>query len=142
MFAALDQAKLAEAAEEVPVGAIVVRHDEIIGRGYNQPRSLSDPTAHAELVALRKASAQVNNYRLRGVTVYVTVEPCLMCVGALIHARVSRLVYGSAEPKTGAVESLCRALDEFPHNHAIDVTSGVLRTECKRLVQTFFEVRR
>jgi len=142
MLAALDQAKLAVAANEVPVGAVVVCCDEIVGRGYNQPRTLADPTAHAEIVALRAACARAKNYRLPGATVYVTLEPCLMCIGSLIHARVSRLVYGVAEPKTGAVESIYRALNDIPHNHGIKVTPGVLETECKCLVQTFFRVRR
>jgi len=142
MEAALEQAKLAVFADEVPVGAVVVHDDEIIGRGYNQPRTMVDPTAHAEIVAVRAACAHTNNYRLPGATVYVTLEPCLMCIGSLIHARVYRLVYGAAEPKTGAVESVCRTLDDLPHNHAMKVSTRVLETECKCLVQTFFKARR
>ncbi|HBP15988.1 MAG TPA: tRNA-specific adenosine deaminase, partial [Gammaproteobacteria bacterium] len=116
--------------------------DEIIGQGYNQSRTMADPTAHAEIVALRAACAFANNYRLPGATVYVTLEPCLMCIGSLIHARVYRLVYGAAEPKTGAIESTCRMLDDLPHNHAMKVSTGVLETECKCLVQNFFRARR
>ena len=142
MRAALDQARLAVSVDEVPVGAVVVHRDEIIGHGYNQPRTLADPTAHAEVVAIRAACLHENNYRLPGVTVYVTLEPCLMCIGSLIHARVARLVYGATEPKTGAVESTCRALEDFPHNHDVDVSGGVLEKQCKCLVQTFFKVRR
>ena len=142
MEAALEQAKLAVFADEVPVGAVVVYDDEIIGQGYNQSRKMADPTAHAEIVALRAACAHTNNYRLPGATVYVTLEPCLMCIGSLIHARVYRLVYGAAEPKTGAVESVCRTLDDLPHNHAMKVSTRVLETECKCLVQTFFKARR
>ena len=142
MEAALDQAKMAVSADEVPVGAVVVYDDEIIGQGYNQSRTMADPTAHAEIVALRAACAFANNYRLPGATVYVTLEPCLMCIGSLIHARVYRLVYGAAEPKTGAIESTCRTLDDLPHNHAMKVSTGVLETECKCLVQNFFRARR
>ena len=142
MEAALEQAKLAVFADEVPVGAVAVYDDEIIGRGYSQPRTMADPTAHAEIVALRAACAHTNNYRLPGATVYVTLEPCLMCIGSLIHARVYRLVYGAAEPKTGAVESTWRTLDDLPHNHAMKVSTRVLETECKCLVQTFFKARR
>ena len=142
MHAALDQARLAVSFDEVPVGAVVVYQNEIIGRGYNQPRTLADPTAHAEVVAIRAACLHENNTRLPGVTVYVTLEPCLMCIGSLIHARVARLVYGATESKTGAVESTCRALEDFPHNHDVDVSGGVLEKQCKCLVQTFFKVRR
>ena len=142
MEAALDQAKMAVSADEVPVGAVVVYDDDIIGQGYNQSRTMADPTAHAEIVALRAACAHTNNYRLPGATVYVTLEPCLMCIGSLIHARVYRLVYGAAEPKTGAIESTCRMLDDLPHNHAMKVSTRVLETECKCLVQTFFKRRR
>ena len=142
MEAALEQAKLAVFADEVPVGAVVVYDDEIIGRGYNQPRTMADPTAHAEIVALRAACAHTNNYRLPGAPVYVSLEPWLMCIGSLIPARVYRLVYGAAEPKTGAVESTCRTLDDLPHNHAMKVSTRVLETECKCLVQTFFKARR
>jgi tRNA(adenine34) deaminase len=119
-----------------------VYDDEIIGQGYNQPRAMADPTAHAEIVALRAACAYANNYRLPGATVYVTLEPCLMCIGSLIHARVYRLVYGAAEPKTGAVESICRTLDDLPHNHVVKVSTGVLEKECKCLVQNFFRAKR
>ena len=142
MEAALDQARLAVSADEVPVGAVVVHDDEIIGRGYNQPRAMADPTAHAEIVALRAACTHANNYRLPGATVYVTLEPCLMCIGSLLHARIYRLVYGAAEPKTGAVESTFRALDDLPHNHAMKVSMGVMEIECKGLVQSFFRARR
>jgi tRNA(adenine34) deaminase len=142
MREALAQAALAEAAGEVPVGAIVVREGVVIGRGYNSPISRSDPTAHAEIVALREAAEAIGNYRLTGVRLYVTVEPCLMCVGALVHARVGTLIYGTPEPKAGAVVSAMCALNHPTLNHQVDVVSGVLAAECRAIVQNFFSARR
>jgi tRNA(adenine34) deaminase len=142
MGAALDQARRAQQAGEVPIGAIVVIDDTIVGRGSNQPVSSGDPTAHAELVAIRDAARTVGNYRLTGATLYVTIEPCLMCVGALIHARIGRLVYGAAEPRTGAVVSTVRGGDLPGHNHRFEVVAGVREEECRALMQEFFKARR
>jgi tRNA(adenine34) deaminase len=139
---ALAQAALAEAADEVPVGAVVVRDGAIIGRGFNRPISAGDPTAHAEIEALREAARTLGNYRLTGVRLYVTVEPCLMCVGALVHARVGTLIYGTTEPKAGAVVSAMCALNHPTLNHRVDVVSGVLADECREIVQRFFHARR
>jgi tRNA(adenine34) deaminase len=142
MRAALDQAGLALAAGEVPIGAVVVVNDTVVASGYNQPISAVDPTAHAEVIALRAAARAIGNYRLTDAMVYVTLEPCLMCVGALVHARVRDVVYGAAEPKTGALVSTVRALDTPQLNHRFTVTGGVLETECRDIVQAFFLGRR
>jgi tRNA(adenine34) deaminase len=142
MGAALDQARRAERAGEVPIGAIVTADGDIIGRGYNQPISARDPTAHAEIVALRDAASRAGNYRLTGATLYVTVEPCLMCVGALVHARIATLVYGATEPRTGAVVSTVRGAELPGHNHRVEVIGGVLADECRELMQAFFRGRR
>ena len=142
MGAALDQARLALAAGEVPIGAVVVIGDVIVASGYNQPISAVDPTAHAEVVALRAAAGALGNYRLTDAVVYVTLEPCLMCVGALIHARVREVVYGAAEPKTGALVSTMQALSVPQLNHRFAVTGGVLEAECRDIVQAFFLGRR
>jgi tRNA(Arg) A34 adenosine deaminase TadA len=128
--------------DEVPIGAVVVLEGEIIGEGYNQTIECTDPTAHAEIVALREAARRTDNYRLPGACVYVTVEPCTMCVGALIQARVRRLVIGAAEPKTGAVFSRARLLDSPAHNHQIDVATGVHEALCRDLMTTFFQAKR
>ena len=142
MRVALELAEVAARAGEVPIGAVVVIDDEIVGRGHNQPIGLADPTAHAEIVALRAAAAAVRNYRLTGSVLYVTVEPCLMCVGALVHARIGTLVYGATEPKAGAIES-ARAAHEHPSlNHRFQVISGVLMRESADLVRQFFAERR
>src|SRR5262245_36072721 len=138
MEAALTQAGLALAAGEVPVGAVLVAGDEIIARAFNQPISAHDPTAHAEVLVLREAARALGNYRLTDATVYVTVEPCLMCVGALVHARVREVVYGAAEPKTGALVSAVRALEQPGLNHRFAVTGGVLEVECRSIIQKFF----
>ena len=128
---------------EVPIGAVVVAASgEIVGRGYNQPVATHDPTAHAEIVALRDAAARTGNYRLTGATLYVTVEPCLMCVGALVHARIGTLVYGASEPRAGAIESTQRAHEHPALNHRMVVVSGVLAAECGDLVRRFFQERR
>lgn len=142
MGAALDEARRARAAGEVPIGAVVVVADRIVGRGYNQPISAVDPTAHAEVMALRSAAQAVGNYRLTGAVLYVTVEPCLMCVGALVHARVAEVVYGAAEPKTGALVTMVRGLESPGLNHRFAVTGGVREVECRELIQAFFKERR
>ncbi len=142
MRAALEQARLALAAGEVPIGAVVVLADRIVGSGFNQPISAIDPTAHAEIAALRDAARAVGNYRLTDAVLYVTVEPCLMCVGALVHARVAEVVYGAAEPKTGALVSTARAHETPGLNHRFVVTGGVLAEECRELMQQFFRARR
>ena len=142
MRAALEQALEALRHNEVPVGAVVVLGDEIIGAGFNQPISAHDPTAHAEIVALRAAATHVGNYRLTGSTLYVTIEPCQMCVGAMIHARVARLVYGTVEPKAGAIESAMRAHEHSALNHRMAATGGVLEAECRDIIQEFFRRRR
>jgi tRNA(adenine34) deaminase len=141
MRLALEQAQLAEAAGEVPVGAVVVCDGQVIARGYNQPIRASDPTAHAEIVALREAALACSNYRLTGATLYVTVEPCLMCVGAIVHARVDSVVYGAADPKGGALRSLLDP-NALPLNHRFGVVEGVLADECRELLQGFFRTRR
>jgi tRNA(adenine34) deaminase len=142
MRAALDQARLALAAGEVPIGAVVVLDGRIVGSGYNQPIGISDPTAHAEIGALREAGKAIGNYRLTGGALYVTVEPCLMCVGALVHARVAEVIYGTAEPKAGALTSMIRAHETPGLNHRLAVTAGVLEDECRALIQEFFRERR
>ncbi|MCK4708566.1 MAG: tRNA adenosine(34) deaminase TadA, partial [Gammaproteobacteria bacterium] len=137
--------KLAEYAEhngEVPVGAVIVQNDMVIAEGWNQPISTHDATAHAEIVALRKAGYTLSNYRLPEATLYVTLEPCVMCVGAMIHARVNRLVYAATEPKTGAIESAFELCDPEKHNHTIEVVSGVLADESSELLKSFFQRRR
>ena len=142
MRAALEQARQALSAGEVPIGAVVVVNGRIVGTGYNQPIGAHDPTAHAEIVALRSAAAAMGNYRLTGATLYVTVEPCLMCVGALVHARVAEVVYGTAEPKAGALTSTMRAHENPNLNHRFAVAAGVLEDECRDIVQAFFRERR
>ena len=142
MREALALADAAADAGEVPVGAVVVLGHEIIGRGRNQPVASHDPSAHAEIVALRDAGARVGNYRLTGAALYVTVEPCLMCVGALVHARIGTLVYGATEPRAGAIESTQRAHEHPALNHRLLVISGVLARECGERMQRFFAARR
>lgn len=142
MYRALELAKQGEALGEVPVGAVIVKDGEIIGEGFNQPISSCDPTAHAEVVALRDAASRIENYRLVDCTLYVTIEPCTMCAGSLIHARIKRLVFGAAEPKSGVVGSNDNAL-LLPHfNHSIEVVSGVLADECSAIMSNFFTARR
>lgn len=142
MREALALADTAAAAGEVPVGAVVVVEGQVVGRGHNKPISTHDPTAHAEIAALRDAARALENYRLPGATLYVTVEPCLMCVGAAIHARVSTIVYGASEPRAGAVESSQRVWDHPSLNHRVTMVSGVLATECRDRMRTFFLERR
>lgn len=142
MAAALEEATRARDAGEVPIGAVVVLDGRIVGRGFNQPISSGDPTAHAEIVAIRDAARQAGNYRLPGATLCVTIEPCLMCVGALVHARIGTLVYGAAEPRTGAVISTVRGRELPGHNHRFEVVGGVREAECRDLIQAFFRDKR
>jgi tRNA(adenine34) deaminase len=139
---ALTLARTAEAAGEVPIGAVLVKDGEILGEGYNQPISTHDPTAHAEIVALRAAGAHLGNYRLVDTTLYVTLEPCAMCMGAILHARVGRLVFGAADPKRGAAVSALRLIDAEFMNHRVELTEGVLAEECGQLLRDFFRNRR
>ncbi|HEY1909888.1 MAG TPA: tRNA adenosine(34) deaminase TadA [Vicinamibacterales bacterium] len=142
MMAALAEAGRARDAGEVPIGAVVALDDVIVGRGFNQPISSHDPTAHAEIVAIRDAAQRLGNYRLTGATLCVTIEPCLMCVGALIHARIHTLVYGAAEPRSGAVASMIRGAELPGQNHRFDVVSGIRESECRDIMQAFFKARR
>jgi tRNA(adenine34) deaminase len=139
MAAALAEARRARDAGEVPIGAVVAIDGEIVGRGFNQTISSSDPTAHAEIVAIREAARQTANYRLTGATLCVTIEPCLMCVGALVHARIGTLVFGAPEPKSGAIVSTVRGGELPGHNHRFEVVTGVREEECRELMQKFFE---
>ena len=142
MDAAIAEARRGLAAGEVPIGAVVVLADQIVARAFNQPIGRSDPTAHAEVLVLRAAAERAGNYRLADALVYVTVEPCLMCVGALVHARVREVVYGAAEPKSGALVSTIRANEAPGLNHRFAVTGGVLEVECRDLIQQFFRDKR
>ena len=139
---ALSLAKKAEQQDEVPVGAILVMDDECIAEGWNKPISSNDPTAHAEIMALRAASEQLQNYRLPKTTLYVTLEPCMMCAGALIHARVARVVYGATDPKAGAAGSVFELLGTDKLNHKIEITRGVMKDEGASLLTSFFQRRR
>src|SRR5688500_11100481 len=142
MQAAHEQERLARDRDEGPVGAVVVLSGMVIGRGFNQPIGAHDPTAHAEIVALRDAARNIGNYRLTGATVYVTIEPCQMCVGAMIHARIARVIYGTREPKAGAIESAMRAHEHPALNHRLEAEGGLLEEECRSLIQEFFATRR
>ena len=142
MDAALEQARLALAAGEVPIGAVLVIDDAIVARAFNQPISACDPTAHAEVLVVREGARLVGNYRLTSADVYVTLEPCLMCVGALVHARVRTLIYGAAEPKTGALVSATRALETPGLNHRFAVAGGVREGAARELIQQFFREKR
>lgn len=142
MERAISLAAQGEALGEVPVGAVIVQDGEILGEGFNQPISSCDPSAHAEIVALRQAAARVNNYRLVNSTIYVTLEPCTMCVGALVHARISRLVYGTLEQKAGAVVSKARLLDSDYFNHKVNYSGGLLAQQCQHQLSNFFAKRR
>ena len=142
MQEALALAHEAERANEVPVGAVLVADGEIIGRGSNAPIASNDPTAHAEIQAIRAAAAAVGNYRLVDTTLYVTLEPCPMCAGAMVHARVGRLVYGCADPRSGSAGSVYDLVRAQQLNHRLEVTAGVLEDECRELLQGFFRQRR
>ncbi len=142
MRAALELADAAERAGEVPVGAVVVMNSEIVGRGANSPMARSDPTAHAEILALREAARAAGNYRLPGASIYVTVEPCVMCAGALVTARVARLVFGTRDLRFGGVRSKFRLADSDLLNHRVEIVEGVLAAECLERLQRFFQSRR
>jgi len=142
MQQALDQAMLAGAAGEVPVGAVLVRDGQIISTGFNQPIGNSDPSAHAEMMALRTAAQDESNYRLPGTTLYVTLEPCTMCAGAMLHARVERVVFGAADPKTGAAGSVLNVFSEKQINHQTQVEGGIMSEECGQILSNFFKERR
>lgn len=142
MGEALDLARQAATLGEVPVGALVVKEGQIVGRGFNQPIGRHDPTAHAEVMALRDAAATLGNYRLPGCTLYVTLEPCVMCVGAIIHARIARVVFGARDPKTGAAGSVVNLFSENRLNHHAEVAEGIRAAECGALLSGFFAARR
>ena len=142
MQVALELARQAASADEVPVGAVVVKGGQIVGRGYNQPIGRHDPTAHAEVMALRDAAQHLGNYRLPGCTLYVTLEPCLMCCGAILHARMARLVFGASDPKTGAAGSVMNVFAETRLNHHTESSGGVMAQECGTLLSNFFVARR
>ena len=142
MTRALELASQARDQGEVPVGAIVVLEGAVIGEGFNQPISLADPSAHAEMQAMRKAARRLDNYRLANTTLYVTLEPCTMCAGAKVHARIKRLVYGAADPKTGATGSVFNLVQAEQLNHQLEVDSGVMAKECGELLRDFFRGRR
>ena len=137
--------KLAERAQEegeVPVGAVLVLNDEIIGEGWNRPIAAHDPTAHAEIIALRAGAEKLGNYRLNDTTLYVTLEPCIMCAGAMVHARIKRLVFGASDPKAGAIVSVFNILDSGRLNHRVEYVGGILADECGGMLSRFFEARR
>lgn len=142
MQQALDQAKLAAMAGEVPVGAVLVKDGKIISRGFNQPIGNSDPSAHAEMMALRAAAHIESNYRLPGTTLYVTLEPCIMCAGAMLHARVERVVFGATDSKTGAAGSVLNVFSEKQINHQTQVEGGIMDDECGQILRDFFKGRR
>ncbi len=142
MQCAFELAQKAEAQGEVPVGAVIVYDDQIIGEGWNQPISLNDATAHAEIVALRDAGNKTGNYRLPGTTLYVTLEPCAMCAGAIVNARLSKLIYAVDDPKTGACGSVFNLLQTEELNHQVEIEKGILEEECRSLIQTFFKEKR
>lgn len=139
---ALELAKKAEAAGEVPVGAVIVLNGELIAEGWNRPISTSDPTAHAEIIALRTAGQKLENYRLIDTELYVTLEPCPMCVGAMLHARVRRVIYAASDPKTGALGGAYDLLNSVNHNHSFEVTKGVMEEQGRDMLQRFFRERR
>ena len=142
MRMAIDQAYIAEENGDVPIGCVIVYENRVIAKGYNQREQLNDPTAHAEIIALTQASEFVGSWRLHGCTIYVTLEPCPMCAGALVLGRLNRLVYGADDPKTGAVKSLYTIVQDDRLNHQLEVTAGVLQEDCKAQLQAFFQRRR
>lgn len=142
MSRALELAKLAEQAGEVPVGAVIVQDDKVIADGWNRPVSSHDPSGHAEILAMRQAGEKLQNYRLTDATLYVTLEPCAMCAGAIIHARIKRVLFGAPDPRTGAAGSVLNILDDGRLNHRPDVQGGVLADQCGKLLQVFFRRRR
>ncbi len=142
MRAAIEQARIAEENGDVPIGAVIVKDNQVIAKGCNQRQQLQDPTAHAEILALTSASAALETWRLHGCTIYVTLEPCTMCAGALVLARIDRLVYGCDDPKAGACKSLYNIVQDERLNHTIETTSGILADDCSQLLQDFFKRRR
>ncbi len=142
MQMAMDQAAVAEENGDVPIGAVIVYENCVIAKAYNQREQLSDPTAHAEIIALTQAAAYIGSWRLHGCTIYVTLEPCTMCAGALVHARVKRLVFGALEKRAGAVVSSAQVLDNANLNHRVQVVAGVLEEECGALVKSYFQQKR
>ncbi len=142
MRLALEEAALAMSAGEVPVGAVIVRGEEFLAKAHNNPIALNDPSAHAELLAIRKAASAAGNYRLTGTTLYATLEPCLMCVGAILQARIGRIVFGARDPKNGAAVSLYRLFEDSRLNHAVEVTEGVLHEACAEILSGFFREKR
>ena len=142
MEQALEQAGIAALAGEVPVGAVIVRNGEVISKGFNQPITNHDPSAHAEMLALRDAALSAENYRLPGATLYVTLEPCIMCAGAMLHARVDRIVYGATDPKTGAAGSVLDVFSSKQINHQTVIEGGMMAQECSQLLRDFFKERR
>lgn len=142
MRLALQQARLAGEAGEVPVGALVIKDEQIVGQGHNRNLLDHDPSAHAEIVALRKAAATLGNHRLGGCEMFVTIEPCAMCAGAVVHARLARLVYGATDPKAGAVSSVLQVVNHPGLNHKLEVVPGILARECSAILQRFFRDRR
>jgi tRNA(adenine34) deaminase len=142
MQCAFKLAQKAKEHDEVPVGAVIVHEDQIIGEGWNQPISSNDPTAHAEIIALRDAGNNVGNYRLPNATMYVTLEPCAMCAGAIIHARLSKIIFAVADPKTGACGSIFNLLQAEGLNHKVEIDKGIMEDECRSLIQTFFKEKR
>lgn len=142
MQAAIKQAEIAEENGDVPIGAVIVHNNQIIAKAYNQREQLQDPTAHAEIIALTQAAAALENWHLNGCTMYVTLEPCPMCAGALVLSRMDRLVYGCDDPKTGAVKSLYQIVTDGRLNHRLEVTSGVMADQCRKILQEFFSRKR
>ena len=142
MKVAIEQAKIAEENSDVPIGAVIVHNDTVIAKAYNQREQLQDPTAHAEIIALTQAAAALETWRLNGCTMYVTLEPCPMCAGALVLARIDRIVYGCDDPKTGAIKSLYNIVQDNRLNHRVEVTCGILADEYSRILQEFFKKRR
>ncbi len=139
---ALAEARQATDAGEVPIGAVVIFENQIVGSGHNQPIGLHDPTAHAEILAIRQAAERIGNYRLTDATLYVTIEPCAMCAGAMVNARIKRLVYGATEVRAGAVDSIFQICNNSSLNHQVEVTSGVKAEECRQIMRAFFKERR
>jgi tRNA(adenine34) deaminase len=142
MELALEQARKGAEAGEVPIGALVIKNGQIVGQGHNRNLLDNDPTAHAEIVAMRQAAATLGNHRLPGCEIFVTIEPCAMCAGAMVHARIARLVYGAADPKAGAVSSVLQVINHPRLNHKMEITSGVLADQCAELLQDFFRKKR
>lgn len=142
MGMALDEARKALSIGEVPVGAIITNGDIVIARAHNQPISMNDPTAHAEILAIRQAGKILGNYRLNGMELFITLEPCIMCAGAIVHSRIKRIYYGARDPKMGGVESLYSILDDRRLNHQVDVIGGIMEEECLLLLKEFFRERR